>query len=124
MLHAGHLHMLYVGAQLADVFIVLLNSDASIKQYKSKDRPIVPLKYRIEMMAALEFVDYVSYFDETDPIQMLEFIRPDVHINGPEYGQNCIEADTVKKYGGRVFICDKIDSLSTTNIIEKIKTCD
>ena len=51
--------------------IVALNTDHSIKQYKSPKRPIIPLEYRLQMMAALEFVDYVTWFEETDPRQLL-----------------------------------------------------
>lgn len=123
LLHAGHLHILYEGSLQADCFIVALNSDSSIKKYKSENRPIVPLKYRAQMLAALEFVDYVTYFSETDPRKILSIIKPDVHVNGMEYGYNCIEAETVKKYGGRIYLVDRIKSLSTTQIIEKIK-CD
>lgn len=73
------------------------------------------------MMSALEFVDYVTFFEETDPCRILNVIRPDVHVNGTEYGENCVEAETVKKYGGRLHLVGLVPSLSTTNIIEKIK---
>lgn len=78
----------------------------------------------MEMMAALEFVDFVTSFDETDPCKLLTLIKPDVHVNGVEYGENCIEAGVVKKFGGRIYLVDKIPSLSTTQIIEKIKQCE
>ncbi len=123
LLHAGHLHIIYEASLQADVLIVALNSDSSIKTYKSKKRPIIALKYRLEMMAAITFVDYVTWFNETTPLALLELIQPDVHINGAEYGENCIEADIVKKYGGKIHIVDLIPGLSTSNIIEKIKTC-
>ena len=64
--------MIYQASQVADVLIVALNSDRSIQQYKSPLRPIIPLEYRLQMMAALEFVDYVTSFDETDPRRLLE----------------------------------------------------
>jgi rfaE bifunctional protein nucleotidyltransferase chain/domain len=121
LLHAGHLHMLYEASQLADLLIVALNSDSSIKAYKDPKRPIIELKYRLQMMAALGFVDYVTWFDEVDPIKVLEIIQPDIHVNGAEYGENCIEAETVKRYGGVIHIVDKVDGLSTTSIIEKIR---
>ena len=121
MLHAGHLQIIYEASLQGDVLIVALNSDASIKKYKSIKRPIIPLKYRLMMMAALEFVDYVTYFEETDPCRILSMIKPDVHVNGREYGENCIEADTVKKNGGRLHLVELVPSLSTTKIIEKIK---
>ena len=125
LLHAGHLQIIYEAKQTADILIVALNSDASIKAYKSVDRPIIPLEYRLQMMAALQFVDYITWFDETDPIKILEVIKPDVHVNGSEYGENCIEAEIVKKYGGKIHIVEKIDGLSTSQIISKIKneTC-
>ena len=97
-----------------------LNSDSSIKKYKSPNRPIIPLEERLKMMAALQFVDYVTWFDETDPIALLEKIKPDVHVNGAEYGAKCIEADTVKKHGGRVEIVQLVPGLSTSEIIKKI----
>lgn len=123
LLHAGHLKMVHEASRQGDVLILALNSDISIKKYKSPLRPIVPLKDRLEMIAALEFVDYVTYFDETDPIALLEKIKPDVHNNGSEYGENCIEAEVVKKHGGIVHIVKLIPGLSTSKLIEKIKTC-
>lgn len=122
LLHAGHLHMIFEASALADVLIVALNTDASIQQYKSKDRPIIPLAYRMQMMAAIECIDYVTWFNETDPRNLLSIIQPDVHANGSEYGYNCIEAETVKKHGGRVHIISLIPNLSTSQIIEKIRS--
>lgn len=122
LMHAGHLYMIHEASQVADILIVALNSDDSIKAYKSPDRPIIPLEYRLQMMAAMEFVDYVTWFDETDPRQLLEKVRPDVHVNGSEYGENCIEASTVKNHGGRIHIVNLIPGLSTTEILKKIKS--
>ncbi len=121
-MHAGHLHMIYEASKQADVLIVALNTDDSIRKYKGETRPIVPLTYRLQMMAALSFVDYVTYFSEEDPIRILSLIKPDVHVNGSEYGENCIEAETVKKYGGRMHIVALKKGLSTSEIINKIKT--
>jgi cytidyltransferase-related domain len=100
LLHAGHLEIIYQASLQADVLIVGLNTDASIQAYKNPLRPIVPLEYRKQMMAALEYVDYVTWFSETDPREMLKKIKPDVHVNGAEYGENCIEAEVVKQGGG------------------------
>jgi len=123
LLHAGHLYMIHQASLQADVLLVALNSDASIKQYKSIRRPIIPLMYRLEMMAALEFVDYVTWFEETTPCALLAKIRPDVHVNGIEYGENCVEADVVRSCGGRLHLVDRIATLSTTAVIEKVRTC-
>lgn len=121
LLHAGHLYIIHEASKQADRLIVALNSDHSIQQYKDKNRPIVPLRYRLEMMAALEFVDFVTWFEETDPRALLDKIKPDVHVNGIEYGENCLEADVVKKNGGRIHLVDRIPSLATSNIIDKIR---
>lgn len=120
LLHAGHLHIIYEASQAADVLIVALNSDASIKKYKSLERPIISLEYRLQMMAALEFVDFVTWFDETDPIDLLSRIKPNVHVNGAEYGEHCIEAQTVKLNGGKLHIVNLVPGLSTTAVLDKI----
>ncbi len=120
LLHAGHLQILMEAAESADILIVALNSDASIRSYKSADRPIIPLKYRLQMIAALDCVDFVTWFDEDDPRMILSQIKPDVHVNGAEYGGNCIEAETVQKGGGRLHLVNRIPGLSTSEIIEKI----
>jgi D-glycero-beta-D-manno-heptose 1-phosphate adenylyltransferase len=123
LLHAGHLQIIYEASLQGDVLIVALNSDSSIKKYKSEKRPIITLNYRLQMMAALGFVNYVTSFEETDPIALLDKIKPHVHVNGAEYGQNCIEADVVKKHGGIIHIVQLVPSLSTSSIIEKIRVC-
>jgi len=124
LLHAGHLEILFQAAKQADILLVMLNTDQSIQQYKSPLRPIIPLTYRLKMMATLAMVDYVTWFAETDPRALLARIRPDVHVNGAEYGENCIEADVVKSGGGRLHIVSLVPGLSTSTIITKIvQTC-
>ncbi len=123
LLHAGHLFMIHEASRQADCLIVALNSDESIHSYKSPLRPIIPLQQRLEMMAALEFVSYVTYFHETDPCSLLQKIRPDVHVNGAEYGAECVEAPTVRALGARLHLVRRIEGLSTSAIVEKIKQC-
>jgi D-glycero-beta-D-manno-heptose 1-phosphate adenylyltransferase len=74
----------------------------------------------MQMMGALAMVSYVTYFDELDPRAILQKIGPDVHVNGAEYGANCIEAEVVKQRGGRVHIVSLVPGLSTSQIIQKI----
>lgn len=124
LLHAGHLFILYEASLAADLLIVAVNSDASVKKYKDPQRPIVPLKSRMEMLCALSFVDYVTWFDETDPRTLLTKIKPDVHVNGAEYGENCIEAATVKTHGGKILLVPRIDGLATSDILKKIQELD
>lgn len=125
LMHAGHLHILYEASHQADVLLVALNTDESIHRYKSPQRPIIPLEYRVQMMAAVEFVDFVTWFDETDPRRLLSLIKPDVHVNGAEYGSHCIEAETVRSHGGVVHVVDLVPGLSTSAILKKIRSlCD
>ncbi len=121
LLHAGHMYMLFEASKTADVLIVAVNTDASVRAYKSEQRPIIPLSYRVEMLTALGFVDYVTWFDETDPRAILEMIRPDVHVNGVEYGQECVEAEQVKRNGGKLHLVERIPGLATSEIIQKIE---
>lgn len=124
LMHAGHLEILYQASLQADVLIVALNTDSSIQRYKNPLRPIIPLESRMQMMAALEMVDVVTWFDETDPRHLLSLIRPDVHVNGSEYGKQCLEAEVVREGGGRIHIVPLCPGLSTSQIIKKIvNTC-
>lgn len=113
--------MLYQASEQADVVFVLLNTDSSIRSYKGPKRPIQSLEVRLMMVAAIEMVDFVSWFSEPNPIALLEKMHPDVHVNGSEYGKNCIEADTVKRGGGRLHIVDLVEGYSSSNLIEKIR---
>ncbi len=121
LLHAGHLYMLFEASKVADILLLAVNSDASVRSYKGESRPIISLPYRMEMLSALSFVDYITWFDEETPCALLEKIRPDVHVNGEEYGENCIEAEIVKKCGGKLHLVDRIPSLSTSAVIKKIE---
>ncbi len=121
LLHAGHLLILQEARKQGDVLIVGLNSDASVRAYKGKDRPLVPEAERAAMLLALRAVDYVHIFDETEPMPFLTEVHPDVHVNGSEYGPDCIEAPLIKSQGGRLHIVDKIPGLSTSNLVEKIR---
>lgn len=121
LMHSGHLHILFEASKQADVLILGLNTDESIRQYKSSKRPIIALKDRLAIMAALSFVDYVSYFEQTTPNEWLLKILPDVHVNGAEYGYECVEASTLKQIGARLHLVDRIEGLATSQIIEKIR---
>ena len=121
LFHYGHLCFLQEARRQGDVLIVGLNSDQSIKQYKHPSRPIIPQDQRAAILAALSLVDYVHIFDEPVPMPFLEAVQPAVHVNGAEYGENCIEAPLVKKYGGQIYVVPKVAGLSTTELIARIK---
>src|SRR5262249_54517209 len=116
------LHILNEARRLGDVLIVGLNSDASVRLNKGPDRPIVSERRRAEMLLALRMVDYVHIFDEPEPMAFIRELNPDVHVNGSEYGENCIESETVRKGGGRVHIVDRIPGLSTTSLVDILQS--
>jgi rfaE bifunctional protein nucleotidyltransferase chain/domain len=120
VLHAGHLYILAEARKQGDVLIVGLNSDSSVRGYKGPLRPIVPERQRADMLLALRTVDHVHVFDESDPIAFLEELKPDVHVNGSEYGEQCIEGDTVRRHGGRIHIIHRLPGLSTTGLLDSV----
>jgi D-beta-D-heptose 7-phosphate kinase/D-beta-D-heptose 1-phosphate adenosyltransferase len=120
VLHAGHLHILREARRQGDVLIVGLNSDRSVKSNKGPDRPFVGEADRAKMLLALKDVDYVHIFDEPVPMPFLEQIGPDVHVNGAEYGVDCIEAPTVRAHGGRIHCVERLPGLSTSELIDRI----
>jgi D-beta-D-heptose 7-phosphate kinase/D-beta-D-heptose 1-phosphate adenosyltransferase len=124
ILHNGHLHILNEAHQQGDVLIVGLNSDRSVAAYKGPERPIVPERRRAEMLLALRMVDYVHIFDELDPIAFLKELNPDVHVNGAEYGEDCIESDTIKRGGGRIHIVERLPGLSTSNLVAGLRPAE
>ena len=121
ILHIGHLKFLEEAKEQGDVLIVAINSDSSVKENKGPERPINTENNRAEALAALECVDYITVFNEKTPINLLEIIKPNIHVNGEEYGEDCIEASTVKKFGGKMHLVKKYKDFSTTRLIEKIK---
>jgi rfaE bifunctional protein nucleotidyltransferase chain/domain len=122
ILHLGHIEGLFYAKAQGDVLIVGVNSDQSVRNYKGPTRPINDEHMRLRMLAALMCVDYVFSFDETEPMTWLAQLQPHIHTNGAEYGDECIERDTVEQHGGRIVLLPMIDGYKTTSIIERIKT--
>jgi len=120
ILHAGHIKAFREAKSKGDCLIVFINSDKSVKSYKGEDRPIIPEQDRALMVSAIDGVDYVSLFDESDPRVVLEQIKPHIHCNGLEWGENCVEAKVVKENGGEIHILKQHNGISTSKIIEKI----
>lgn len=121
LLHAGHVQFLEAAKAQGDVLMVGLNSDASIRRYKSVDRPIVPQRDRLCLLAALEVVDYVAIFAAVTPLRFLKAVRPHVHCNGAEYGAGCVEAPLLDSIGARLHLIPRRAGLSTTDIITRIR---
>ena len=131
VLHVGHVYSLVKAKSYGNLLIVGLNSDASVRKYKSSDkRPIIPQQQRAEMLAALEVVDYVVIFDETDSQALLSVIKPDFHVKSksgfiarPGF-VDCNERGVVESNGGKIVAIDDIPGISTTEIARRMKELD
>ena len=122
ILHVGHIRYLRKAASLGDRLVLALNSDSSVKKLKGKARPFVPEAERLEMLAALEMVDYLILFSEIDARQLLEEIEPQIYVKGGDYRiEDLPEAETVYNYGGKIVLVTEVKGKSTTNIIKKIR---
>jgi len=122
LLHAGHLYILSEAKKQGDVLVIGLNSDSSIKKYKSPHLPIIDEKNRAQMLLALHMVDFVYIFPQINPLRFISLLKPHVHVNGAEYGKNCIEAPLLKKIGAELLLVKRIPQLASSDIIRKIKT--
>jgi D-beta-D-heptose 7-phosphate kinase/D-beta-D-heptose 1-phosphate adenosyltransferase len=116
LLHAGHLAFLEEARRQGDVLVVGVNSDASVRTNKGPDRPVMPEEQRAQLIMSLRPVDYVHIFDEPDPRAFIAALKPDVHVNGTEYGEDCIERSTVLEHGGRLHLVDRIPGLSSSDL--------
>jgi len=121
ILHLGHAEYLLESSKFADVLIVGLNSDTSVKKLKGDSRPINNESDRAKLLLHLACVDYVVIFNEDTPVNLLEIIKPDVYTKGADYTIETLpEAKTVLKNGGRVEFISFLEGKSTTNVIRAI----
>ncbi len=123
LIHAGHVRSLHDAKALGDILVVGINSDRSVRTIKGAGRPLIPEGDRAEVLAALEDVDYVTIFDEPDPVAALTKLRPDIHCKGAEYANGARpvpERDVVLGYGGEIRFLPFHEGLSTTALIERI----
>ena len=121
LLHSGHITVIEQAKSFGDILIVALNTDASIKRYKSPSRPIQPLQERAQIMAAIGAVDYVVCFDQNSACQILDALRPDIMVKGGDYKAELLpEYEVVTKYGGQIQIVSFKEGYSTSNIIAKM----
>ena len=122
ILHVGHIRYMQEAAKLGDVLVVGLNSDESVRRLKGTERPINNQNDRAEMLAALEFVDYVVIFEEDTPYGLIKKIQPDVLVKGGDYNpNNVVGKDLVEARGGELRLLNFVEGKSTTNIINRIK---
>jgi rfaE bifunctional protein nucleotidyltransferase chain/domain len=122
VLHVGHVRLLEGARGLGDVLVVALNSDASARANKGAGRPYVPLAERMEIVAALAGVDFVTSFDETTAAVLIETLRPDVYVKGTDWTPETIpERDAVAACGGRVAIVGDPKTHASSDLIAKLR---
>ena len=121
ILHRGHVHVLRQAKAAGDLLIVALNSDRSVQEIKGANRPVLPETDRIELIGAMEMVDYVIIFDEPDPYKLIAAIKPDVLAKGGDWSaEKIVGADVVEQAGGRIEVIPYLKGFSTSEIIERI----
>ena len=122
ILHPGHVEYLEAARSRGDGLVVALNTDQSIKRLKGPKRPVIPLAGRLQMMAALECVDFVISFDADTPIELIKALRPQVLIKGGDYLiEDIVGAAEVLEYGGTVDTIKFVGGYSTSTLIESIQ---
>ena len=121
LLHVGHIRYLESAAREADVLVVAINDDDSVRQLKGAGRPILSADDRAELVAALRCVDYVVIFPEPTVGPLLMALHPDVHCKGTDYTPETVpERDVVLGYGGRIAIVGDEKRHSTRDLIRQI----
>ncbi len=121
LLHVGHIRYLESAAEEADVLVVAINDDDSVRTLKGEGRPILSASDRAELVAALRCVDYVIIFPEPNVGPLLTALRPDVHCKGTDYTLESVpERDIVAGYGGRTAIVGDPKDHSTRDLLSRI----
>jgi D-glycero-beta-D-manno-heptose 1-phosphate adenylyltransferase len=122
LLHVGHIRYLAGAKALGDVLVVALNDDASVIGLGKRRTVVTPVEERVEIVAAVRYVDYVTTFSEPTVENLLRLLKPDFHAKGTDYTPETVpEKDIAKSYGGRVAIVGDPKDHSTRDIIARLK---
>ena len=125
LFHVGHLRSLQAARRLGDVLVVGLNDDASVRQLKGENRPLIPAAERAALVGALEAVTRVVLIEQATPENALGVLRPEVHCKGADYapphGKPMPERSIVESYGGRIEFLPWVDDASTSSLIERVR---
>jgi D-beta-D-heptose 7-phosphate kinase/D-beta-D-heptose 1-phosphate adenosyltransferase len=121
ILHTGHVRLLRQARATADLLVVAMNTDASIRRIKGPDRPVNRQDDRVLVLSELASVDYVVLYDTDTPKPLLTALRPEVLVKGAEYRKDQVVGhEIVESYGGKIVLADMVQGRSTTNIIRRI----
>ncbi len=123
ILHKGHVTYLEKARSLGDSLIVALNSDQSVQRMKGPERPINTLADRLEVIAALESVDFVTWFEEDTPLEVIRLLKPQILVKGGDWKiDQIVGSKDVVSWGGKVYSLDYIPGQSTSEIIAKARS--
>lgn len=121
LLHSGHIHLFKEAKQEGDVLIVAVNTDSSIRKIKGSERPVFVLAERLEVLEAVEAVDYLVTFSEETPIKPISVLLPDVLVKGGDWRpEEVVGGKEVKAAGGKIVIVPYLPGYSSTGIIKRI----
>jgi D-glycero-beta-D-manno-heptose 1-phosphate adenylyltransferase len=122
VLHVGHVRYLQEASKEADVLVVGVNSDESVRAIKGEGRPVVDEHERAELVSAIRGVSYVTIFNDASPARLIAALKPDVHCKGTDYTVESVpEREVVLAYGGRVAIVGDPKNHSTTDLLRRVK---
>ena len=122
LIHAGHVDYLIKSKALGDILIVGMNTDVSVKRIKGDKRPILSQDERAFIISSLKPVDYVTFFDEDTPQEIINEIIPDILVKGADWSiDKIVGRETIEKHGGEVKTIEFVNNQSTSKIIESIK---
>ncbi|MCX7965913.1 MAG: adenylyltransferase/cytidyltransferase family protein [Syntrophorhabdaceae bacterium] len=122
ILHVGHIRYLKGAKALGDILIVAINDDESVARLGKRKKVITPAQERVEILTAIDCVDYVTTFSEETVEELLKELKPDIHAKGTDYTEDTVpERDIVLSYGGRIAIVGDPKNHSTSEIIKAIK---
>jgi len=121
LLHVGHVRYLEEAKALGDVLVIGVNSDSSVRKIKGPGRPILLVEERVEILSGLGCVDYVTVFDELDPLKLITSLQPNVLAKGGDWTkEQVVGGEVVEKSGGEVIIIPLVQGVSSSNLIETI----
>jgi rfaE bifunctional protein nucleotidyltransferase chain/domain len=122
VLHSGHIHLFRLAKEHGDILIVAVNDDLSVRNLKGPSRPVFPLEERLEVLEAVESIDYLISFSEPTPRELIQALLPDVLVKGGDWKpEEVVGREEVEGAGGKVVIIPYLPGRSSSEILNKIK---
>jgi rfaE bifunctional protein nucleotidyltransferase chain/domain len=121
VLHSGHIHLFRQAKECGDILIVAVNDDLSVRNLKGSARPVFPLEERLEVLGAVEIIDYLISFSQPTPRELIQALLPDVLVKGGDWKPDeVVGREEVEGAGGKVIIIPYLPGRSSSEILKKI----